>query len=268
MEPPCMWGVGPQWSGTLIWAMWLNQHWMRLQVSHWGISQVKPNAHYITKAFIYKSFGFQSQTRSFNFIILPDCSLFSHRLTHESRFSTCHQTTWREVFHCFEMWAAVWCFWCCTLAAIDTHCFGGYILRLLSTTLYIKGSLCLVVCVWLMADVCFYSACSLTPSKSIITVYFLSWQCQNSSIYPSTAVPSPFPWPLTLYSPPFLPHFPPPSLHLQRVFLRLFHCDATTRFTPHRCHFFSLRGHILDLDSFHIDKNTRGHCLSFVTAFA
>lgn len=32
--------------------------------------------------------------------------------------------------------------------------------------------------------------------------------------------------------------------------------------------FFSLRGHILDLDSFHIDKNTRGHCLSFVTAFA
>ncbi len=146
MEPPCMWGVGPQWSGTLIWAMWLNQHWMRLQVSHWGISQVKPNAHYITKAFIYKSFGFQSQTRGFNFIILPDCSLFSHRLTHESRFSTFHQTTWREVFHCFEMWAAVWCFWCCTLAAIDTHCFGGYILRLLSTTLYIKGSLCLVVC--------------------------------------------------------------------------------------------------------------------------
>lgn len=46
----------------------------------------------------------------------------------------------------WEMWAAVWCFWCCTLAAIDTHCFVGYILRLLSTTLYIKGSLCLVVC--------------------------------------------------------------------------------------------------------------------------
>lgn len=106
MEPPCMWGVGPQWSGTLIWAMWLNQHWMRLQVSHWGIPQlyfqVKPNAHYTTKAFIYKSFGFQSQSKSFNFIILPDCSLFSHRLAHESQFSTCHQTTWRKVYHCFE----------------------------------------------------------------------------------------------------------------------------------------------------------------------
>jgi len=190
-----MWGVDPQWTRTLIWAMWLNQHWMRLQVSHWGISQVKPNAHYTTKAFIYKPFRFQSQTRSFNFIILLYFSLFSHRLAHESRFSTCHPPNNIEkglpLF--WEMWAAVWCDCCYTLAAIDTHCFVGYIIRLLSTTLYIKRSFCLVVCVWLMADVCFYSVCSLAPSKCIITVYFLSWQCQNSSICLSTAAPSPFP---------------------------------------------------------------------------